>query len=228
MKRIDILLSIVLIAIFLVACGTRGSNQNADDVPTNSLQSQKESSSSEVGSSKNEAPSSQEQETSQETASVNSKKQIQIATESGDINISAVSNPLQGTAKPESSLPEIPQEEDVKNIQVTIGNEIFTATLSDNVGADAFAELLRNEPLAINMSDYSGFEKVGSLGANLPASNSSITATEGDIVLYNGNQICMFYGSNSWSYTRLAKVDNLSGWKDALGSGDVTITFSLK
>ena len=79
----------------------------------------------------------------------------------------------------------------------------------------------------ILMSDYSGFEKVGALGTSLPASNSQTTTQAGDIVLYNGNQIVVFYGSNSWSYTRLGHIDNLTGWEEALGSGDVMVTFSL-
>lgn len=83
-------------------------------------------------------------------------------------------------------------------------------------------------PLTLNMSDYSGVEKVGSLGTGLPTGNQQITTQSGDIVLYNGNQIVIFYGSNSWSYTRLGRVDDLSGWKEALGSGDVTVIFSLE
>ena len=83
-------------------------------------------------------------------------------------------------------------------------------------------------PVTLSMSDYSGFEKVGSLGASLPANNAQTTTQAGDIVLYNGNQIVIFYGSNSWSYTRLAHVDDLTGWVEALGSGDVTVTFSAQ
>ena len=91
----------------------------------------------------------------------------------------------------------------------------------------ALADMLRSEPLTIEMSDYAGFEKVGSLGTRLPASNAQTTTSSGDIVLYNGSQIVIFYGSNSWSYTRLGRIDDLDGWADALGSGDVTVTFSL-
>ena len=70
-------------------------------------------------------------------------------------------------------------------------------------------------------------EKVGPLGRGLPASDSQTTTQAGDIVLYQSNQIVLFYGSNSWSYTRLGSIDNLTGWEDALGSGDVTVTLSL-
>ena len=77
------------------------------------------------------------------------------------------------------------------------------------------------------MSDYAGFEKVGALGTSLPTNNSQTTTQAGDIVLYQGNQIVLFYGSNSWSYTRLGKIDDLTGWSEVLGSGDVSVTFSL-
>ena len=62
---------------------------------------------------------------------------------------------------------------------------------------------------------------------SISASNAQTTTSSGDIVLYNGSQIVIFYGSNSWSYTRLGRIDDLDGWADALGSGDVTVTFSL-
>lgn len=112
-------------------------------------------------------------------------------------------------------------------MNVEVGGESFTATLENNSAAAALAEMLRSEPLTIEMSDYAGFEKVGSLGTRLPASNAQTTTSAGDIVLYNCSQIVIFYGSNSWSYTRLGRIDDLDGWADALGSGDVTVTFSL-
>ena len=86
--------------------------------------------------------------------------------------------------------------------------------------------MMQEKPITIQMTDYSGFEKVGALGTSLPTTNSQTTTQSGDIVLYQGNQIVIFYGSNSWSYTRLGKIDDLTGWEDALGSGDVTVTFS--
>ncbi|WP_243415302.1 cyclophilin-like fold protein [Merdimmobilis hominis] len=118
------------------------------------------------------------------------------------------------------------REDTALKINVQVGDHLFTATLEDNTAADAFFEMMKTAPVLIEMRDYSGFEKVGSLGARLPASDHQTTTHEGDIVLYNGNQIVVFYGSNSWRYTRLGKIDDLSGFKDALGSGDVTVTFS--
>lgn len=113
-------------------------------------------------------------------------------------------------------------------LKVEVNGTAFTAALEDNAAADAFVEMMREAPVVIEMSDYSGFEKVGALGTSLPASNSQTTTQAGDIVLYNGNQIVIFYGSNSWSYTRLGKIDDLTGWEEALGSGDVTVTFSVE
>ncbi|MBS5063307.1 MAG: hypothetical protein KHZ58_05985 [Hungatella hathewayi] len=120
------------------------------------------------------------------------------------------------------------EEDGAMKMNVHIGNSTFTATLEDNPAVDSLVQMMEDAPVVIEMSDYSGFEKVGSLGTNLPASNSQTTTQSGDIVLYNGNQIVIFYGSNSWSYTRLGKIDDLSGWEEALGSGDVTVTFSVE
>ncbi|HIT52726.1 MAG TPA: hypothetical protein IAD07_02170 [Candidatus Fimivicinus intestinavium] len=112
-------------------------------------------------------------------------------------------------------------------MDVEIGGRTFTATLSENAAASAFVKRMEAAPVVLHMQDYSGFEKVGSLGTSLPTSNTYTATQAGDIVLYNGNQIVLFYGSNSWSYTRIGKIADLSGWEEALGSGDVTVTFSL-
>lgn len=120
---------------------------------------------------------------------------------------------------------EAAQEEMEMKINVQIGTEDFTATLENNETAAAFAGMMREGPVVIQMSDYSGFEKVGALGMDLPVDDYQITAQCGDIVLYNGNRIVLFYGSNSWSYTRVGRIDDLTGWEEALGSGDVTVTF---
>lgn len=118
------------------------------------------------------------------------------------------------------------EEEIPMQAYIQVGNRTFRATLESNEAAKAFAEMMQNEPVVLQMHDYAGFEKVGSLGRALPASDVQTTTQAGDIVLYNGNQIVLFYGSNSWRYTRLGRIDDLAGWEEALGSGDVTATFS--
>ena len=120
------------------------------------------------------------------------------------------------------------EENKVANMNVQVGDVVFSATLEENEAVSVLVEMMRESPVVIQMSDYSGFEKVGPLGTKLPVNNSQTTTQAGDIVLYNGNQIVIFYGSNSWSYTRLGRIDDLTGWEDALGSGDVTVIFSLE
>lgn len=115
-----------------------------------------------------------------------------------------------------------------RKMTVEVGGSQFTATLGDNEAVDALVQMMEENPVTIQMSDYAVFEKVGSLGASLPTSNSQTTTQAGDIVLYQGNQIVIFYGSNSWSYTRLGRIDDLTGWESALGNGDMTVTFSLE
>lgn len=124
--------------------------------------------------------------------------------------------------------PETPVEETEYRLSVQVGQAVFTAALEDNEAVDGLITLLQSGPLTIRMNDYGGFEKVGSLGQSLPTSNSQTTTQAGDIVLYQGNQIVIFYGSNTWSYTRLARIENLTGWREALGSGTVEVTFSLQ
>lgn len=108
-----------------------------------------------------------------------------------------------------------------------VGGTTFDAAFADNAGAQAFRQWLADGDVTVRMEDYAGFEKVGALGKDLPTRDVQTTTQAGDIVLYLGNQIVLFYGSNSWSYTRLGKVRDLTGWEEALGSGDVDVTFSL-
>ena len=123
---------------------------------------------------------------------------------------------------------QVEEENSKMQMKVQVGGSTFTAALEENEAVDALVEMMEQGPVTIQMSDYSGFEKVGPLGTSIPASNQQTTTQAGDIVLYQGNQIVMFYGSNSWSYTRLGHIDDLAGWEEALGSGDVTVTFSLE
>lgn len=140
----------------------------------------------------------------------------------------SVANTPQKESNPQPNDNSDTEESTVEKMTLHIGNSSFTATLESNAAVDALVDMMREAPVVVQMSDYSGFEKVGSLGTSLPTSNNQTTTKSGDIVLYNGNQIVLFYGSNSWSYTRLGSIDDLSGWEDALGSGDVAVIFSLE
>lgn len=112
-------------------------------------------------------------------------------------------------------------------LKLRIKDYEFDVTLEENDATRELVEMARNEPITINFEDYGGFEKVGPLGRSLTTDNTRITTKAGDIVLYQGNQIVMFYGSNTWSYTMLGHVDDLTYWEEALGDGDVMATFTL-
>lgn len=124
-----------------------------------------------------------------------------------------------------SSIPS--KEAETMTIQLQVNGRTFAATLEQNDAARTLAQRLAESPLTLRLQNYGGFEKVGPLGESLPANDRQTTTHAGDIVLYQGDQIVLFYGSNSWSYTRLGRVNDLTGWADALGRGDVTVTFSL-
>ena len=114
-------------------------------------------------------------------------------------------------------------------VVLKVDGNTMTATLTDNEATRELTKLLEHGDLTIRMSDYGGFEKVGVLPQSLPTSSTQITTEPGDIMLYQGNQMVIFYGSNSWSYTRLGKIDGAttSNLRQFLGNGDVTLTLSL-
>lgn len=96
-------------------------------------------------------------------------------------------------------------------LYITVNGETRIATLADNAATDALCGMLAAGQVTINMRDYGGFEKVGDLPQSLPTSNSQITAQPGDIMLYQGYQMVIFYGNNSWSYTRLGRDAGVAG-----------------
>ena len=156
--------------------------------------------------------------------SENVEESVEAASEAGSVQ----GTEMNKTDTAETDIQDNMEENKVENMNVQVGDVVFSATLEKNEAVSALVEMMRESPVVIQMSDYSGFEKVGSLGTSLPTSNSQTTTQAGDIVLYNGNQIVIFYGSNSWNYTRLGYIDDLTGWEEALGRGDVTVIFSLQ
>ena len=122
---------------------------------------------------------------------------------------------------------EVSEKEEVEEmLQMTIGETPVEVKWEDNDSVDALKELCKNGPLSIRMSMYGGFEQVGDIGQSLPRNDSQTTTQSGDIVLYSGDQLVVFYGSNSWAYTRLGHVTDKSDEEMAqlLGNGDVVIT----
>ena len=124
---------------------------------------------------------------------------------------------------------ETDQMED-NTMKITVGDTTFTAALADNSSAEALKELLVEGPLTIDMSDYGNMEKVGPIGTSLPRNDEQITTGAGDIILYQGNSLVIYYDTNSWNFTRIGKIDGVTreGLLDAFGNGGVTVIFSLE
>ena len=119
----------------------------------------------------------------------------------------------------------------MEKMHITISGVTQPATLVDNAATQALVERLKNGTVTVTLNSSGGFEIWGALGFSLPTSNEQIIAQPGDIILYNGSNICMFYGSNSWSYTRLGKIDGLSESELRTflkaGESNISVTLSL-
>ncbi len=111
-----------------------------------------------------------------------------------------------------------------------VNGSVLSVSAEDNSSADAFLDLLKAGDVQVNMHDYGGFEKVGPLPWDLPRNDEQITTVPGDIILYQGSQITVYYDQNSWEFTRLAKIENVTGeeLRRVLGEGGVTVSFWLE
>lgn len=114
-------------------------------------------------------------------------------------------------------------------IILSVNGSELTATLEDNSSAEALLELLEQGPLTINMEDYANMEKVGPIGQSLPRNDTPTNTEAGDIILYQGNQLAVYYDTNSWNFTPIGKIQGVSAneLRSILGRGNTTITFSL-
>ena len=158
--------------------------------------------------------------------------QPEATSQNADTQSAAETTVPPAESKPEETQSETSKETEeepaVKTLTMKIGDTTVTVDWEENESVAALAELVKDQPLTIQMSMYGGFEQVGSLGTSLPRNDSQTTTAAGDIVLYSGNQIAVFYGSNSWAYTRLGHVTDKTAAEMAelLGNGNVTITIS--
>ncbi|MCM1523678.1 MAG: cyclophilin-like fold protein [Ruminococcus sp.] len=124
---------------------------------------------------------------------------------------------------------ETTKEETEMKMNIQIGEHTLTATLAENSSAEALIELLRERDVTVNMHDYANMEKVGVLPESLPRNDVQTTTEAGDLILYLGNSFVIYYDANSWNFTRLGKIDNITQKElmDILGDGDVTAVLSL-
>ena len=116
-----------------------------------------------------------------------------------------------------------------QKMYITIDGQTQSVTLVDNSATRALVEKLQQAPVSVTLNSSGGFEIWGALGFSLPTSNQQITAQPGDVILYSGSNICLFYGSNSWSYTRLGKIDGMteSELRSFLKAGESNINVTL-
>ena len=118
-------------------------------------------------------------------------------------------------------------------IKLTVeGGKTFTATLEDNSSAQVLKEHLAKRNITVEMNDYGDMEKVGSLGISLPRNDRQTTTGPGDIILYLGNNLVIYYDTNSWNFTRIGKIDGVSTRKEMRdllgGTGKISVTLSLE
>ena len=114
-------------------------------------------------------------------------------------------------------------------IRITVDGRSMTAVLADNVATKALVDKLADGPVTITMTNYGGFEKVGALPWPLPSADTHITAGPGDIMLYTGNNIVIFYGHNSWAYTPLGVLETSDSSQISafVGNGSKQVTIAL-
>lgn len=197
---------ITAMTVFLLGCGNSktgtasGTEAAAEEISSSALTGDQQQVVDESVNMTNEESSSEEQKTESEEIT-GSDSEVQTA-----------------------------EEEAVKTLQMKIADTVVEVAWEDNESVEALRKLCEEEPLTIEMSMYGGFEQVGSIGSNLPRNDVETTTSAGDIVLYSGNKMVVFYGSNSWAYTRLGHITDQdeAGMAQLLSNGDVTITVSLE
>jgi len=161
------------------------------------------------------------------SSDMSQEEQITQSENEGTLIQSTDEQEMASTAAEESVA--VTEEVENNQMKLQIGNYIFTVTLADNSSTEALKEMLKEGPITIDMQDYGSMEKVGSLGTSLPRNDEQITTEPGDLILYQGNSFVIYYAPNSWNFTRLGKINDVTQneLKEALGNGDVKVTLSL-
>lgn len=158
----------------------------------------------------------------------------QMPKEDDSSNTSGMNDPARPSEQADAEEPATEEtgteEVKAKMLKMMIGNTAVAVDWENNESVEALKAQCENEPLVIQMSMYGGFEQVGPIGSRLPSNDAQTTTSAGDIVLYSSNQIVVFYGSNSWAYTKLGHItdQDASGMAGLLSNGNVTITISME
>ena len=150
-----------------------------------------------------------------------------IPQSSPEAPLESQSQKMNDKALPETGSSEVTEMD--KQLTLAINGEELSVTWENNASVEALREAVSSESITVQMSKYGGFEQVGALGTSLPRDDVQTTTEPGDIVLYSGNQIVVFYGSNSWAYTKLGRIQEKSTEElaEMLGRENVTLTISI-
>lgn len=124
-----------------------------------------------------------------------------------------------------------PEQEEITKMYITINGNKLEVALAENSSVDALVEILKQGDITYTANDYGDFEKVGDIGHTLPQNNTQITTETGDVILYQGRAICLYYDTNSWNFTRIGKINGYSASEMrsllCAGDGSVQVTISL-
>lgn len=209
-------LCMLLVTICLAACGQGAVPEDFSSTPSRTVELSQESRPLEQGT----APDSGEKSSQDPGAAEESGEAVEWE-EPGESKEVVESERATGSEKT------VEPGKEKAALKITVGGYDLHGVLEDNPSAEEFRELLEEGPVTVTMEDYGGFEKVGPLGTTLTRSDKRITTEPGDVILYQGNQITIYYGVNTWNFTRLAKITDSTDLKAKLGQGTVQVTFSL-
>ena len=149
--------------------------------------------------------------------------------ESGTQSKSPSASDTESESTEPDSQPNTDRDEKETMMNIQIGDHLLTATLVENSSTEALIELLKDGPITIDMNDYASMEKVGPFPQSLPRNDEQISTDAGDLILYQGSSFVIYYDTNSWNFTRLGKINDVTKQelRDILGSGSVTAVLSL-
>ena len=226
MKR---LCALVLCLLLLTACGQSTSTKPSVEPTTEATEQSAESAteSIEQPAESSTEPTEQPTEPTEQPAEAPTKPTEQSAESATE----SIEQPAESSTEPTTDATSSDTDkEETQMLHIQAGESEFTATWADNSSVDALKELLAEGPLTLTMSDYAQMEKGADLGVRLPQNNQQMNTTAGDIILYQGRTLVIYYDQNSWSLTPIAKIEGVDAEKlrAALGDGDVTVTFSLE
>ena len=120
------------------------------------------------------------------------------------------------------------KKEESEAMLLEVNGYTFEVELENNTSAKALKEYVSKEKRTLSLDDYGNFEKVGDLGITLPRNDETITTKEGDLILYSGNKLCLYYNQNTWDFTKLGHIKDTTHLKEVLGKGSVQVTLLME